>query len=262
MPFDLSMWKLMVLGVIALIVFGPDRLPQLARDAGRTLRQLREMAQAARTELKSELGDTVGDFDFSDLNPRTFVRKHLLDDLDGDLASPGPGRAAASGFGRRRDGGGRRSRAGPSRIRGTHRAGSVRPRRDLTQLRHRPVGSATPIDHKSSARPTCRTGLKPGGRRAPGAETARGGTVEGQRDHEGAGLHGRCRRAHGRYRQAPRPAPHQRGARRRRLRCCRRSRERARPDLPRRPDRARRDVAGHRQRDRGHRRRRRPAPAR
>jgi len=89
-PFDLSMWKLMVLGVIALIVFGPDRLPQLARDAGRTLRQLREMAQTARTELKAELGDTVGEFDFSDLNPRTFVRKHLLDDLDADLASPGP----------------------------------------------------------------------------------------------------------------------------------------------------------------------------
>jgi sec-independent protein translocase protein TatB len=94
-PFDLSMWKLMVLGVIALIVFGPDRLPQLARDAGRTLRQLREMAQTARTELKAELGDTVGEFDFSDLNPRTFVRKHLLDDLDSDLASPGPGRATA-----------------------------------------------------------------------------------------------------------------------------------------------------------------------
>jgi sec-independent protein translocase protein TatB len=94
-PFDLSIWKLIVLGVIALIVFGPDRLPQLARDAGRTLRQLREMAQSARTELKAELGDTVGDFDFSDLNPRTFVRKHLLDDLDSDLASPGPGRETA-----------------------------------------------------------------------------------------------------------------------------------------------------------------------
>jgi sec-independent protein translocase protein TatB len=95
-PFDLSMWKLIVLGVIALVVFGPDRLPQLARDAGRTLRQLREMAQTARTELKSELGDTVGDFDFSDLNPRTFVRKHLLDDLDSDLGSPGPSRATPS----------------------------------------------------------------------------------------------------------------------------------------------------------------------
>jgi sec-independent protein translocase protein TatB len=95
-PFDLSMWKLMVLGVIALVVFGPDKLPQLARDAGRTMRQLRIMAQTARTELKAELGDTVGEFDFSDLNPRTFVRKHLLDDLDADLTAPAAASAAAT----------------------------------------------------------------------------------------------------------------------------------------------------------------------
>jgi sec-independent protein translocase protein TatB len=95
-PFDLSMWKLMVLGVIALVVFGPDKLPQLARDAGRTMRQLRVMAQTARTELKAELGDTVGEFDFSDLNPRTFVRKHLLDDLDADLTAPAATAAATS----------------------------------------------------------------------------------------------------------------------------------------------------------------------
>ena len=97
MPFDLSVWKLLVLGIIGLVVFGPDRLPQLARDAGRTVRQLRKMAQAARTELRSELGDTVGDFDFSDLNPRAFVRKHLLDDLDTDLESDASTGAAGSG---------------------------------------------------------------------------------------------------------------------------------------------------------------------
>ena len=152
MPFDLSMWKLLVLGVIALIVFGPDRLPQLARDAGRTLRQLREMAQAARTELKSELGDTVGDFDFADLNPRTFVRKHLLDDLDSD-SGISSSRPCSRGRRGRRDS---RNRWRPSGrgIRAADRAGSLRPRRDLTQLLDRPVGSATPIDHKSSARPT------------------------------------------------------------------------------------------------------------
>jgi sec-independent protein translocase protein TatB len=86
-PFDLSMWKLLVLGIIAVVIFGPDRLPEIARDAGRMLRQLRGMAQAARTELKAELGDTVGDFDLADLNPRAFVRKHLLDGLDGDLTA-------------------------------------------------------------------------------------------------------------------------------------------------------------------------------
>jgi sec-independent protein translocase protein TatB len=79
-PLDLSMTKLVVLGIVAMVVFGPDKLPQLARDAGRMLRQFREIANQARADLKSELGDTVGDFDFADLNPKTFVRKHLLDD--------------------------------------------------------------------------------------------------------------------------------------------------------------------------------------
>jgi sec-independent protein translocase protein TatB len=81
-PFDLSMWKLLVLGLIAVVVFGPDRLPEIARDAARTLRQIRSLAQTARNDLKAELGDTVGDFDLADLNPRTFVRKHLLDDIE------------------------------------------------------------------------------------------------------------------------------------------------------------------------------------
>jgi sec-independent protein translocase protein TatB len=80
MPFDLSITKLLVLGVIAMLVFGPDKLPQVARDAGRMLRQLRGLAQQARSDLKSELGDTIGDLDLADLNPRTFVRKHLLED--------------------------------------------------------------------------------------------------------------------------------------------------------------------------------------
>jgi sec-independent protein translocase protein TatB len=80
MPFDLSITKLLVLGVIAMLVFGPEKLPQVARDAGRMLRQVRAMAQQARNDLKAELGDAVGDFDIAELNPRTFVRKHLLED--------------------------------------------------------------------------------------------------------------------------------------------------------------------------------------
>jgi sec-independent protein translocase protein TatB len=72
--------------VIALLVFGPDKLPSVARDAARLLRELRRMAQGARTQLKSELGPEFADFDFDSLNPRTFVRKHLLEDEDDDLS--------------------------------------------------------------------------------------------------------------------------------------------------------------------------------
>jgi sec-independent protein translocase protein TatB len=71
-----------MLVVVALLVFGPDKLPSVARDAARMLRQLRSMAQGARTQLKSELGPEFADFDLDSLNPRTFVRKHLLEGDD------------------------------------------------------------------------------------------------------------------------------------------------------------------------------------
>jgi sec-independent protein translocase protein TatB len=82
---SLGWGEILALIVIALIVFGPDKLPKVAKDAGQMLRQLREMANGAKTQLKSELGPEFADIDLDTLNPRTFVRKHLLeDDLLGD----------------------------------------------------------------------------------------------------------------------------------------------------------------------------------
>jgi sec-independent protein translocase protein TatB len=80
--FDLDLPKLLVLGVIALIVFGPERLPGLAAQAGRALRELRRMAEGAKSELQQNLGPEFSQFDINDMNPRHFVRKHLLDDSD------------------------------------------------------------------------------------------------------------------------------------------------------------------------------------
>jgi sec-independent protein translocase protein TatB len=96
MPLDLSMTKLLILGVLAMLIFGPEKLPQLARDAGRMVRQFRGMAQQARSELRSELGDVVPDFDVRDLNPRTFVRKHLFDDDMPSASVLGEMRSAAA----------------------------------------------------------------------------------------------------------------------------------------------------------------------
>ena len=81
--FDLSITKLLVLAVLALVIFGPDHLPKMAQQLGRSLRDLRRLADKAKTDLQEGLGPEFADFDFADLHPRTFVRKHLLDDLDG-----------------------------------------------------------------------------------------------------------------------------------------------------------------------------------
>ena len=79
--FDLSLTKLLVLAVIALVVFGPHELPKIAQQAGRALRDLRRIAEGAKADLREGLGPEFQDFDFEDLNPRKFVQKHLLDDM-------------------------------------------------------------------------------------------------------------------------------------------------------------------------------------
>ena len=85
--FGLSLTKLLVLAVIALLVFGPHELPKLAQRAGRALRDLRRIAEGAKDDLREGLGPEFQDFDFDDLNPRRFVRKHLLDDMS-DASQP------------------------------------------------------------------------------------------------------------------------------------------------------------------------------
>jgi sec-independent protein translocase protein TatB len=81
---DLDFSKLVVLGVIALIIFGPDRLPTMAAQAGRALREVRKLLDGAKSELQENLGPEFSQLDITDLNPKTFVRKHLMDEIAGD----------------------------------------------------------------------------------------------------------------------------------------------------------------------------------
>ena len=76
--FDLSITKILVLAVIALVIFGPDQLPKIARQAGQALRDLRRIAESAKADLQEGLGPEFRDFDITDLHPKNFVRKHLL----------------------------------------------------------------------------------------------------------------------------------------------------------------------------------------
>jgi sec-independent protein translocase protein TatB len=79
--FDVGLGEAALLAVLALVIFG-DKLPKVAAQAGRTLRQLRTMANNATADLKEGLGPEFADFDPADLNPRRFVQKHLFEDDD------------------------------------------------------------------------------------------------------------------------------------------------------------------------------------
>ena len=83
--FNVGPMELLVLIVVGLIVLGPDKLPDLARDAARMVRTLRELANGARTQLKEELGPEFADLDLPDLrslNPRTALQRVILGDED------------------------------------------------------------------------------------------------------------------------------------------------------------------------------------
>ena len=82
--FDIGTGELLALAVLALLVLGPEKLPQYAAEAARFIRQLRRMANEARTEVTRELGPELEGLDLRDLDPRSLVRKHLLDPLDDD----------------------------------------------------------------------------------------------------------------------------------------------------------------------------------
>jgi sec-independent protein translocase protein TatB len=78
MFFDLSPLEIVVLLGLAIVLFGPDKLPQAAASAARFLRQIRAFGENARADLRNELGPEFDGLDLQDLNPKTFVRKNLL----------------------------------------------------------------------------------------------------------------------------------------------------------------------------------------
>lgn len=81
--FNIGAEKLITLAVIALILIGPDRLPQFAAEAAKILKKIRTISQSATAELRENLGPGYEDLQVSDLHPKKFIQKHLNDVLDG-----------------------------------------------------------------------------------------------------------------------------------------------------------------------------------
>jgi sec-independent protein translocase protein TatB len=80
--FGIGLPELMVIIVVAVVVFGPDRLPDFARQAGRLVRQVRAFTQSARDDIRAELGPEFAEFELTDLDPRRAMRKYIQDAWD------------------------------------------------------------------------------------------------------------------------------------------------------------------------------------
>jgi len=83
--FGMGWAEVAVIMIVAIFVFGPDKLPQLAKQAGSFVRTVRQMMDNAKNDLTSELGDeyaALKDLDLRDLNPKEFVRRQVMEAME------------------------------------------------------------------------------------------------------------------------------------------------------------------------------------
>jgi sec-independent protein translocase protein TatB len=97
--FDSIGWgEIIVLALAALFIFGPERLPHLAKDAATGLKRVRAAITGVRAQVNEALGDDLPelrDLDLRKYHPKTFIRSQLFDD-DTPVRAAGAGATAAS----------------------------------------------------------------------------------------------------------------------------------------------------------------------
>ncbi|MHA7292790.1 Sec-independent protein translocase family protein [Arthrobacter sp. HLT1-21] len=78
--------EFLLLAVIAVMVLGPERLPEYAAQLARLVKDLRRMATGAREQLREEVGPELDDVDWRKLDPRQYdprriIKEALIDDV-------------------------------------------------------------------------------------------------------------------------------------------------------------------------------------
>ena len=84
MFFDFGAGEVIGLALLAMILLGPDKLPQFAVDAAKMVKKIKNFASTATNELKENLGPGFEDLQPSDLHPKTFIKKQLANALEED----------------------------------------------------------------------------------------------------------------------------------------------------------------------------------
>lgn len=104
MSFGLTIEKLLLIGIIAVFLIGPDRLPGYTAQFARLIKSLRDMARGAKDRMRDELGPDFDELEWKKLDPRQYdprriIRDALLDDTP-QVAPPAAAgqRAAAPGI--------------------------------------------------------------------------------------------------------------------------------------------------------------------
>lgn len=85
MFFGITFEKLIVIGVIAALLIGPERLPRYAETFARFVKQAGQYLRGAKDRMREEVGPEIDELDWRKLDPRQYdprriIRDALMDD--------------------------------------------------------------------------------------------------------------------------------------------------------------------------------------
>jgi sec-independent protein translocase protein TatB len=85
--FGLSFEKILLIGIVAAFLIGPQKLPHYAAVLARFVRQVRDFANGAKDRIKEEMGPEYDDIEWKSLDPRQYdprriIREALLEPSD------------------------------------------------------------------------------------------------------------------------------------------------------------------------------------
>jgi sec-independent protein translocase protein TatB len=101
--FDINGWEFVILVIAAVLVIGPDRMPEYTAKLAKLVKQLRGMADTAKVQLREQMGPDFDDVDWKQYDPRQYdprriVREALLEDSSDDDQPYPSGDVEAEGF--------------------------------------------------------------------------------------------------------------------------------------------------------------------
>jgi sec-independent protein translocase protein TatB len=95
---DFGFGEVIGLVILALILVGPDRMPRVASDLAKMIRKVRSMTNTATAEIRENLGPGFEDLKPADLNPKTFIKRHVTSVLEDEDAKERQGKSGAPAF--------------------------------------------------------------------------------------------------------------------------------------------------------------------
>lgn len=92
----LTFEKLLLIGLIAAFIFGPERLPTLAEQLAQLIKRARGWTESAKERVSQEMGEEFTNEDWRKLDPRQYDPRRIIRDAWNEADPNAPGRPTAS----------------------------------------------------------------------------------------------------------------------------------------------------------------------